>query len=150
MSETVTSHDIAARLGCSSRSACAVLRDIAGLPIRSMSPPVLRVPAADFESWLFAMRRRRPMRKAAPGRDLVYFVSDGTAVKIGRSLDVKRRVAQLQKANPRPVVLLGVFAGGAAAEAYFHGAFRLSRIHGEWFRLELPDLIGLGLAKVAA
>jgi hypothetical protein len=56
-------------------------------------------------------------------------------VKIGRSRNVSRRLADLQRMSPVVLAVLGVFHGGSDLEAALHRRFRHQRAHGEWFDL---------------
>jgi hypothetical protein len=69
------------------------------------------------------------------GRDtgeIVYAITDGTAVKIGKVLGQhpRERLAELQTGNPRPLVLLAYTHG---REAAWHKVLSRDRIRGEWF-----------------
>lgn len=68
----------------------------------------------------------------------VYFVQSGDAIKIGTSINVRRRLVSLQ--TPYPPILLAVAAGGRTEEQELHRTFRHLHIHGEWFRAE-PELL---------
>ena len=63
----------------------------------------------------------------------VYFISDGELVKIGVSVDPFSRLAELQVANGRPLVLLGDIPGGTKIERALHKRFARLRRGGEWF-----------------
>lgn len=67
----------------------------------------------------------------------VYFIqaTDGT-VKIGRALDVNRRLGALQTAHAYELNLLRVIDGGAVEEWECHHEFRDYRIRGEWFKFK--------------
>jgi hypothetical protein len=71
------------------------------------------------------------------GRDtgeIVYAISDGTAVKIGKVIGQhpRERLAELQTGNPRPLVLVAYTHG---REAVWHRVLSRDRVRGEWFRL---------------
>lgn len=70
-----------------------------------------------------------PERRAS----VVYFISDGEAVKIGISKNPTKRLAQLQTGHPRRLSILATLPGGADEEMQLHGRFREHRLHGEWF-----------------
>ena len=55
----------------------------------------------------------------------------GTPVKIGRTEDVDRRLADLQTANPMTLRVLFIHDGDCEAE--LHRLFAEDRIQGEWF-----------------
>jgi hypothetical protein len=114
------------------------LRCDAGSGRVSVTAEDLRIDPAVLERWLTSMDRARPVgtpNRLDSTRDLAYFVRDGGAVKIGCSERPLVRFEELQKANPRRIELVALFAAGAAAEAYFHGRFSVFRIHGEWYRI---------------
>ncbi len=65
----------------------------------------------------------------------VYFVhneSEGT-VKIGKAIDVPKRVRQLQTASSAPLRLLGQILGGHPEERRIHRDLKEHRRRGEWF-----------------
>ncbi|MEV4424029.1 GIY-YIG nuclease family protein [Streptomyces sp. NPDC049602] len=64
-------------------------------------------------------------------------------VKIGRSVDPKRRLAQIQLMSPVPLELLAVHVGDHAVETYLHRRFASLRTHGEWFAFEVDPLIAV-------
>ncbi|MBB4984994.1 GIY-YIG nuclease family protein [Streptomyces nymphaeiformis] len=74
--------------------------------------------------------------------EFVYVMgSPGTrTVKIGRSVDPKRRLAQIQTMSPVPLELLAVHIGDHEVETYLHRRFALLRTHGEWFTFEVDPL----------
>lgn len=71
--------------------------------------------------------------------EAVYFVRDGEAVKIGRSVSVVGRVRALECANSQPLEVLAIISGDAETEARLHERFKGLNIRGEWFRYE-PEL----------
>jgi hypothetical protein len=74
---------------------------------------------------------------------LIYFIQNlqTTAIKVGFSEDPESRLAALRTANCDPLVLLGTIPGDPSLEFKLHAQFSSWRIHGEWFRGELPLLI---------
>lgn len=75
----------------------------------------------------------------------VYVISDGTAVKVGRSDDPKRRLKGLQTGNPRSLEIVHVVEfstelESARYEKHLHTVFASRKAHGEWFAIE-PDLV---------
>ena len=54
-------------------------------------------------------------------------------VKVGRAVDVPKRISTLQTGNPRRLELLRVMPGGVELEAQLHLRLRESRMQGEWF-----------------
>lgn len=71
----------------------------------------------------------------APHAYFVYFIYCAGRVKIGRAMDVGKRVSSISTGSPfRPVVLLSV-SGSLSAEKEIHTRFAEDRVHREWFRL---------------
>jgi Meiotically up-regulated gene 113 len=77
----------------------------------------------------------------------VYFVKasrKGPMVKIGKAIDVGRRLAELQTGCPDPLVLLGSIKCRSEKhamhiESVAHRRFKKYRAHGEWFHFA-PEL----------
>lgn len=65
----------------------------------------------------------------------VYFLHAPTVglVKIGRSIDMERRLQEIRLLSPVPLELLGVVNGGARRESAYHRKWSRLRQHGEWF-----------------
>jgi hypothetical protein len=61
----------------------------------------------------------------------VYFISDGTAIKIGKSDNPNKRMNSLQIGNPRELSLLGTTP--LITEEEVHILFKDLKIRGEWF-----------------
>jgi hypothetical protein len=78
-----------------------------------------------------ALRARELARRDVRAR--VYYARVGNRVKIGYSLDVKRRMV-----NINPEELLAVEPGGPIKEAERHQQFASLWVHGEWFRFDGP------------
>ena len=75
----------------------------------------------------------------------VYFIQsvNGGPIKIGTAKRPDRRLFFLQTANPYPLIIIGVAAGGRIAETTLHRRFGASRIgSSEWFE-PTDDLIAL-------
>lgn len=66
----------------------------------------------------------------------VYFVQAGERgpIKIGWTQDVDRRIAELQTANAKKLILLGTLPGTLDTEASFHARFSHLRLEAEWFQ----------------
>ena len=74
----------------------------------------------------------------------VYFITDGSYVKIGVAIDIKKRIKQLQTGNARKLFLLMKieFSNGGpayAAETDLHEMFKDKSKNGEWFRILNDD-----------
>lgn len=61
-----------------------------------------------------------------------YFISDGTLVKIGRSVDPLRRLATFQTSSPEKLKIVLTLDGDR--ELDLHQRFAEFRVRGEWFR----------------
>lgn len=57
-------------------------------------------------------------------------------VKIGRTTGLARRVADIQRMSPVPLVVLWTHLGGHELETWLHRHFASRRSHGEWFTFE--------------
>lgn len=64
---------------------------------------------------------------------MIYFISNGEAIKIGRARDVGVRLKVLQTASARPLVLIASVEGGPAHETKAHVDLAPYRLSGEWF-----------------
>ena len=75
--------------------------------------------------------------------DYVYFAeADNGFVKIGKSKNIRKRIAELRSSSPIPLRLLHVidcYGLAAKIERQFHGMFKSKLHHGEWYRLTLKD-----------
>jgi len=61
-----------------------------------------------------------------------YFLFDGEFVKIGRSSEVLRRIAQIKLSTPRKLKLLRI-SGISESTAHREASALSSRVFGEWF-----------------
>lgn len=70
-----------------------------------------------------------------PATERVYLVgsSSSALVKIGRSVNVQRRLSELQHHSPVQLELIWSTPGGTALETALHRSFSDYRKHGEWF-----------------
>lgn len=78
----------------------------------------------------------------------VYCISDGTAVKIGKTINhPSNRVASLQTGNPRKLELLATIEANdvAAAEVEMHAKFGHLSVLGEWFEPDVEIFMAFGL-----
>ncbi len=60
----------------------------------------------------------------------------GTLVKIGRTINLAKRVAEIQRMSPVPLEILWSHPGGHQLETNLHRHFAPLRSHGEWFAFE--------------
>lgn len=78
---------------------------------------------------------------------LVYFISDGSRVKIGFTNNLENRFRNLQSGHGVELVLLGTIPGNILLERHLHDRFKHLRTQGEWFRAdeqflnEIKDII---------
>lgn len=93
----------------------------------------------------FPRRLLKTLSSAKKPKYFVYFVSDGTAVKIGKTTGtVDGRVKELQTGNPRKISVLFAIpvkteSGAYDIENHFHLAFQDYRLSGEWF--DIADIL---------
>lgn len=65
---------------------------------------------------------------------MIYFIKCNNYVKIGRSIDPKRRLADLQTGNPFKLTLIRTLNEKDFEESTLHKKFNRFRVRGEWFR----------------
>lgn len=85
-----------------------------------------------------AVELTRPVSRKAPMKNdmgTIYIVQLGDRVKIGFTLNMKRRMGQVPHER-----VLATFPGTLADEAAMHEAFAESRVTGEWFAVS-PELL---------
>ena len=82
--------------------------------------------------------------------EVVYVIGSphGGLVKIGRSVDVDRRLATIQRMSPVPLAVLFKTEGGTQLERALHGYFQSYRTHGEWFDFGQADPIPMVTAAL--
>lgn len=92
------------------------------------------------------------MAARRPRREYVYLMGspDSPIVKIGRSNNTKRRLAQVQESVDLPLQVMWQHPGGKEMEHGLHQHFAEYRRHGEWFELGFAEAPGLVSAAVAA
>ena len=79
-------------------------------------------------------------------RTFVYIISDGEFFKIGATGDVKSRLLALRTANARKLVLASSVPFDTSEEAYrrekqLHECFGVKRARGEWFQIDMNDIV---------
>ena len=97
---------------------------------------------ADFKSWMrLAHERRHTPSDPAAGVFIdadpstkTYLIRSGDYCKIGKAVNVRKRLAELQCGNPLPLDL--IHAHGHDCEKELHERFAPMREKGEWFRIE--------------
>jgi len=67
--------------------------------------------------------------------EVVYVIGTpgSNTVKIGRTTNLIRRLADIQGMSPAPLAVLWTHPGGSELEANLHRHFKALRSHGEWF-----------------
>jgi hypothetical protein len=83
------------------------------------------------------------MINTAPCIECIYFIRAGEAVKIGRSTDVNRRLMELQIGCPLRLTIERTIITdiGPTLESKLHGIYEDKHIHGEWYKLDMTDII---------
>ena len=87
---------------------------------------------APFISWLDDIEDYK-----RDGYKFIYYISDGTYVKIGIATNPVSRFSAIQSSNPRELTVLKLIPTQYAEkdEKYFHKSFDKYRVRGEWFVL---------------
>lgn len=70
----------------------------------------------------------------------IYFVTDGSAIKIGYSATPDTRIRDLQIAHHTELKVLGCIEGEPRDEKRLHKQFAHLKVRGEWFRSD-PELL---------
>jgi len=83
---------------------------------------------------------RRPPRRDAAGWCYVYFVSDGTNIKIGRAVNVLNRLRAMQSGSAEPLTILATLLTADSIESELHRRFKAAHVKGEWYR-PVPELL---------
>lgn len=70
--------------------------------------------------------------------ELVYVLGTpgSNIIKIGRTINLDRRLADIQRMSPVPLAILWTHPGGSDLEANLHRHFKALRSHGEWFAFQ--------------
>lgn len=73
---------------------------------------------------------------------VVYIIGTkiGAPVKIGTTVQLERRIDDIQLGSPERYVPLRTIPGGRGVEGWFHQRFAARRIHREWFEFD-PDML---------
>lgn len=72
--------------------------------------------------------------------NMVYFITDGNYIKIGKADDVGQRLIQLQTGNPNKLSILYSMIGEYDLEKTIHDFYKDYRVEGEWFNIPLDNL----------
>lgn len=81
---------------------------------------------------------KAPSEVSKPNNGFVYFIKAGDLVKIGHSVNIKKRLETLQVASPVTLTLIGTMEGNYHLEQKLHLQFARYRVRGEWFELSEP------------
>lgn len=90
--------------------------------------------------------------KRLPMGQCVYLVAGSRTCKIGRSIEVGKRLAAIRMHSPVPVTLIRAVVCGSGVKAAdhvekeLHTAFRERHSHGEWYQLREQDIQYLDLS----
>lgn len=74
---------------------------------------------------------------------MVYFITDGLYTKIGIANDPKKRLSEIQVANPNELMIVHVVYGGRKVEVEMHRKFKQFHHRGEWFKISMKTLAEL-------
>ena len=85
----------------------------------------------EYQAALGVLRDRKAQR--AGKRGYVYAITDGEYIKIGYSVNPKKRVAELQTGNARLLSLLGTIEGTEDDERAMHAKYAHLNVLQEWF-----------------
>jgi Meiotically up-regulated gene 113 len=91
-----------------------------------------------------SVSRHNPSRYA---KQVVYFITDGDAIKIGVASDVNDRREKLQVGNPRPLRILKTLQGSHSLEYELHHRFKKHHVRGEWFKADSTILKFIGVEE---
>jgi hypothetical protein len=68
---------------------------------------------------------------------MVYFITDGQNVKIGKTNDIDKRIGTLQTGNEKQLQLLYIIEDVPDSfETHVHGVCERYRLSGEWFHFD--------------
>jgi excisionase family DNA binding protein len=123
---------LAERWGCKQRVVLRMIQD-GQLPAFQIGNRSWRVKADDVVAFEAAGDMPRDTRPV-----IVYVIRAGEMVKIGKAVNVAKRLKGLQTASPVPLSVIHTIASddGDALEIELHRRFAAHRANGEWFRLE--------------
>ncbi|MEU0783494.1 GIY-YIG nuclease family protein [Streptomyces sp. NPDC006173] len=79
-----------------------------------------------------------PELPSLPPQEVVYVLGalGSFTVKIGRTTNLQKRVAEIQRMSPVPLAALWSCPGGHRLETNLHRHFKAARTHGEWFAFD--------------
>lgn len=71
---------------------------------------------------------------------MVYFITDGEFIKIGKANDPNQRLSELQTGNPKPLWIIKQIKGDEKQERRLHQIFKSWHHRGEWFK-STPEML---------
>ena len=74
---------------------------------------------------------------------MIYFITDGKSIKIGKSKDPLKRLRRLQTGNASPLSITAIFNLPDKWERRIHKLCKFDRDGGEWFTLSEEKLTWL-------
>lgn len=141
----LTPDEVAARLKCSVRQACRVMRAAGGFYIGTLKAHHLRAYEEPIERLMSRALSLEviALEDARVREEVVYFIRGGDRVKIGWTANVHQRLSTMAIGSPVDLTVDVLVIGGADLEAVLHVRYSRYRSHGEWFRREgeLAELI---------
>jgi hypothetical protein len=103
------------------------------------------------KQWIYirhlVLANRRKPKKVKYQKFYLYAVSDGCAIKLGYSSNIKKRIAAMQTGHPIDLVLEWRYYtgrskyGAAKAERMLHRHCSQHRLRGEWFSQDCLSLV---------
>ncbi|WP_188188087.1 GIY-YIG nuclease family protein [Nonomuraea sp. SYSU D8015] len=84
--------------------------------------------------------------------EIVYLIGNpqSSLFKIGRTVDVTRRLGTIQSMSPVPLAVLWTHSGGRGLESNLHRHFAIYHSHGEWYNFGDEDAVALVEEAVAS
>jgi hypothetical protein len=83
--------------------------------------------------------KRKPPKTASKG--FIYFISNGSSVKVGFSKQPERRLSDLQTAHNKKLELLETIKAEHKIEKMFHTKNKHIALSGEWYPIEKLEVI---------
>lgn len=72
---------------------------------------------------------------------MIYFITDGDCIKIGKANDIYKRLSLLQTSTYRDIKIIKVINGDIKIERELHLYFNDVHVKREWFRISESELI---------
>lgn len=71
---------------------------------------------------------------------MVYFITDGEFIKIGKANNPNQRLSELQTGNPKSLWIVKQIKGDEKQERMLHQIFKTWHYRGEWFKAS-PEML---------